>query len=76
MENKFCFLKGIVDCEPGRIQDCNNKRTAVCILETKQKEQVDSEKEQNFCFLMGLVNCSSARVQDCNIKRVKTCPQK
>ncbi len=37
MENKFCYLKGIVDCDSGRIQDCNNKRTTTCPLEHNAK---------------------------------------
>ena len=75
MENKFCFLKGMVDCDLGRIQDCNNKRTDTCILE-EQKKQADSAEKQNFCFLMGMVDCSSGCVQDCNNKRVQRCPKK
>ena len=38
MENKFCFLKGLVDCESGRIQDCNMKRLNKCPLEEKKEE--------------------------------------
>ena len=75
MGNKFCFLKGIVDCDSGRIQDCNNKRTTTCILEQERKKKTKTvQKEQAFCFLMGMVDCSLGRVQDCNIKRIKTCP--
>lgn len=39
MENKFCFLKGLVDCESGRIQDCNMKRLNKCPLEEKKKNR-------------------------------------
>ena len=66
MENKFCYLKGLVDCDSGRIQDCNNKRTVSCPLE--------EEKQQGFCYLKGMVDCGQGRVQDCNIKRVERCP--
>lgn len=70
MENKFCYLKGLVECDSGRIQDCNNKRTIFCPLEQERTE----DKKQAFCFLKGLVACSAGRVQDCNIKRVERCP--
>lgn len=78
MENTFCFLKGIVTCDSGRIQDCNNKRTASCPLDQKKKTDQDgkkAKKKQGFCYLRGLVDCSAGRVQDCNIKRVKKCPK-
>lgn len=75
MENKFCFLKGLVDCDSGMIQDCNNKRACICPLEQEEKAHTNDPK-QAFCFLKGLVDCSMARVQDCNIKRVKTCPKR
>lgn len=89
MENKFCFLKGLVDCDSGRIQDCNVKRVTECMLETsggagnavaagKPSAAGDAEttehKEQAFCYLKGLVDCNNGRIQDCNIKRVTTCP--
>ncbi len=81
MENKFCFLKGIVECDSGRIQDCNNKRTSSCLLEQEKSdsERTDGSKksvssQQSFCYLKGLVDCSVGRVQDCNIKRVEQCP--
>lgn len=44
MENKFCYLKGIVECDSGRIQDCNNKRTATCQLEQDQMEENNGTK--------------------------------
>lgn len=78
MENKFCFLKGIVECDSGRIQDCNNKRTVTCPLEKKKpaaKSVKKESKKQGFCFLKGMVDCSTGRVQDCNIKRVEICPK-
>lgn len=76
MENKFCFLKGIVDCDSGRIQDCNNKRTTYCPLQNKKPAVKGSKsKKQGFCFLKGMVDCSAGRVQDCNIKRVEICPK-
>lgn len=85
MENKFCFLKGLVDCDSGRIQDCNIKRVTKCMLEEEHsgadnmpvksgKEKAPVQKEQAFCFLKGLVDCNNGRIQDCNIKRVRTCP--
>lgn len=76
MENRFCFLKGLVECDSGRIQDCNNKRTATCPLEkTKKISQQQKSKDKKFCFLKGLVDCSAGRVQDCNLKRVVKCPK-
>lgn len=78
MENKFCFLKGIVECDSGRIQDCNNKRTVSCPLENKKRAGMGGKKgseKQGFCYLKGMVNCSAGRVQDCNIKRVEICPK-
>ena len=36
MQNSFCYLKGIVDCESGTIQDCNNKRTVVCPIDQEK----------------------------------------
>lgn len=78
MENKFCYLKGLVDCDSGRIQDCNNKRTTSCPLE-KQKASAHrvqkGRNKQGFCFLKGLVDCNAGRVQDCNNKRVAHCPK-
>ncbi len=75
MENRFCFLKGLVECDSGRIQDCNNKRTKTCPLEKKKKISKHQESpEKRFCFLKGLVDCNAGTVQDCNIKRVVKCP--
>ncbi len=71
MENNFCFLKGVVDCHSGVIQNCNNMRTTKCPLE----EEKESQKRQNFCFLKGLVDCSAGCVLDCNNKRVESCPK-
>ena len=58
MENRFCFLKGLVECDSGRIQVFKHQES----------------KEKIFCFLKGLVDCSAGTVQDCNIKRVVKCP--
>lgn len=74
MENKFCFLKGLVECESGRIQDCNMKRLNKCPLEEK-KEEPKKPVQRAFCYLKGLVDCEPCDVQDCNIKRVKECPR-
>ncbi len=77
MENKFCYLKGLVDCDSGRIQDCNNKRTVSCPLEEEKLKNggiKKEEKQQGFCYLKGMVDCGQGRVQDCNIKRVERCP--
>lgn len=74
MRNQFCFLKGIVECESGTIQDCNNKRTTFCPAE---RAGMDTEQKKNgFCFLKGMVSCSPGMIQDCNIKRVRICPNK
>lgn len=75
MENKFCFLKGLVECDSGRIQDCNMKRLNKCPLEEKKKEEPKTEKQQAFCYLKGLVDCEPCDVQDCNVKRVTKCPK-
>lgn len=88
MENKFCFLKGIVECHSGVIQNCNNQRITKCPLDDQKKgsdnagsAKKDKKKEksgnakQNFCFLKGeLVECSNGRVQDCNNQRIRKCP--
>ena len=74
MENKFCFLKGLVECESGRIQDCNMKRLNKFSLEEK-KEEPKKTGQQAFCYLKGLVDCEPCDVQDCNIKRVRECPR-
>lgn len=78
MENKFCYLKGLVECDSGRIQDCNNKRTTFCPLKQEKLSQKEngkySKKEQGFCYLKGLVDCNPGRIQDCNNKRAKQCP--
>lgn len=47
MENKFCYLKGIVDCDSGRIQDCNNKRTTTCPLEHEQPKPQKKAVKKN-----------------------------
>lgn len=83
MENKFCFLKGIVDCSSGVIQNCNNMRTEKCPLEEAEKEKMAVKEKkpekpikQGFCFFKGeLVDCSEGRVQDCNNQRsLRACP--
>ncbi len=84
----FCFCKGeLVDCIPGRVQDCNMKNVSKCPLE-EEKQQKGKEKQQgkekgkkkekekrSFCFCKGeLVDCIPGRVQDCNMKNVSKCP--
>lgn len=71
MSKSFCYLKGIVECSEGRIQDCNMKHVNKCMLE-EEKAKEDS-KMNGFCYLKGMVSCPSSRIQDCNTKRVKTC---
>lgn len=78
MENKFCFLKGLVDCDSGVIQNCNNMRTEKCPLEEKtsrtdKKSKAEQPAKQHFCFLKGLVDCSDGRVQECNNQHVTKC---
>ncbi len=78
MENKFCFLKGLVECDSGVIQNCNNMRTQECPLEkmntqTEKENKEEKPKEQHFCFLKGLVDCSEGRVQECNNQHVNKC---
>lgn len=46
MENKFCYLKGLVECDSGRIQDCNNKRVAVCQLEQGREAEIEGRKKR------------------------------
>lgn len=66
----FCFARGeMVDCMPGRIQDCNNKQLHKCPLleENKENEKAENKhsdkndkkgtkekaKQQSFCFIKG-----------------------
>ena len=45
----FCFCVGeIVDCLPGVVLDCNNKRTVKCplVIEAEKKEQEKLEREK------------------------------
>lgn len=74
--NRFCYLKGLVACDSGRIQDCNMKRLKNCPLENKEtkKTQEKAKRQQAWCYLKGLVDCEPCDVQDCNIKRVRRCP--
>lgn len=37
--NTFCYLKGLVDCTSGTIQDCNMKRVTVCPLINKENKE-------------------------------------
>lgn len=78
MAQDFCFLKGLVDCSPGRVQDCNFKHVNKCpieeALEAEKEAGKKTEKEMTFCFLKGIVDCSTGRVQDCNFKHVSKCP--
>ncbi len=79
MAQNFCFLKGLVDCSPGRVQDCNFKHVNKCpmekeILEAEEALKKKVEKEMTFCFLKGIVDCNPGRVQDCNFKHVGKCP--
>lgn len=67
-ENTFCFLKGMVQCDSGRIQDCNVKRVNKCML-----DDVEEKKEPVFCYLKGVVDCAPGRVQDCNVKHLNKC---
>ena len=68
IENTFCYLKGIVNCDSATILDCNGKRVRTCKL-----EQEKASNEQGFCYLKGLVDCSPGRIQDCNNRRTKKC---
>ena len=75
MAQNFCFLKGLVDCMPGRVQDCNFKHVSKCPLEEQEEEKKEGTSSQPvFCFLKGIVDCSAGRVQDCNFKHVNQCP--
>ena len=55
MENKFCYLKGLVDCSSGQIQDCNVKHVSRC---PREEDTAKKESRQAFCFLKGLVDCA------------------
>lgn len=76
-QKEFCFLKGeLVDCIPGRVQDCNIKQVRVCILEEQKKAEEKIESTNGFCFCKGeLVTCSSGTIQDCNMKQIHKCPK-
>lgn len=78
MAQGFCFLKGLVDCTPGRVQDCNFKHVNQCPLEEEAEKEQEAKKDSGedmvFCFLKGIVDCSAGRVQDCNFKHVNQCP--
>lgn len=75
MAQNFCFLKGLVDCKPGRVQDCNFKQVHKCPLQKElEKEKTTSQEGLKFCFLKGIVDCNAGRVQDCNFKHVNKCP--
>ena len=74
---EFCFLKGdLVDCTPGRVQDCNVKQVRACILDEKKAIKKKIAGTNGFCFCKGeLVTCSSGTIQDCNTKQVHSCPK-
>ncbi len=72
-ENTFCFLKGLVECESGRIQDCNVKRVTKCMLEEDKKVKSKQKETPVFCYLKGVVDCPPGRVQDCNVKHLNQC---
>ncbi len=82
-EQGFCFLKGLVDCHPGTIQDCNIKRVRKCPLDEQREAEIASKinnkpnpenlPEPAFCFLRGLVECPPGTIQDCNAKHVSKC---
>lgn len=67
IENTFCYLKGIVNCDSATILDCNGKRVRSCKLGRK------AHNEQGFCYLKGLVGCTPGRIQDCNNRRIRKC---
>lgn len=86
----FCFCLGeLVDCLPGVVLDCNNKRTRKCPLLTEEEEEREKGRKQDsedhkikekkdnraFCFCMGAqVDCLPGVVLDCNNKRTTECP--
>ena len=56
----FCFLKGeLVDCIPGRVQDCNMKQVRSCIMDEQKIVQDKIKKANGFCFYKGelVVQC-------------------
>lgn len=82
-KQEFCFLKGLVDCSPGTIQDCNVKRVRSCWLQEEEERRIGSRinnkanpeglPEPAFCYLKGLVDCQPRIIQDCNMKQVRSC---
>ena len=72
MKNEFCFLKGLVSCDSGRIQDCKMKHLNKC---PKEQEKPKEVRQQAFCYLKGMVDCQPCDVQDCNVKRLNKCPK-
>ncbi|MBQ4530471.1 MAG: hypothetical protein IJA36_07670, partial [Lachnospiraceae bacterium] len=80
----FCTVKGeLVQCIPGRVQDCMTKQLSKCPLEEKVKAEKEKAKEKkqkkkenlNFCTVKGeLVECIPGRVQDCMTKQLSRCP--
>ncbi len=75
-KRSFCFCKGeLVDCIPGRVQDCNVKQARTCILDEQKQINEEIKNTNGFCFVKGeLVTCSKGRIQDCNVKQSQKCP--
>ena len=48
-QKSFCFVKGeLVDCIPGRVQDCNTKQIHTCPLDTEtRKDKVKQTKTED-----------------------------
>lgn len=76
-KRSFCFYKGeLVNCIPGRVQDCNMKQVRTCILDEQEKVKEEIKNTNGFCFYKGeLVTCSKGRIQDCNMKQLQKCPK-
>lgn len=75
-QKAFCFFKGeLVDCIPGRVQDCNVKQVRKCYLDEQKAINKKIDETNGFCFVRGeLVTCQSGTIQDCNMKQLKKCP--
>lgn len=72
----FCFFKGeMVECIPGRVQDCNIKQVRKCIKDEQKEVKEKIDHSNGFCFCKGeLVNCHTGVIQDCNMKQIQHCP--
>lgn len=76
-QKSFCFFKGeLVDCIPGRVQDCNVKQVRKCVIDEEKEVEKKIHDTNGFCFCKGeLVSCHRGTIQDCNTKQLHKCPK-